>query len=107
MQTRRSKGVKVGFEHDWHYNDNRLVERKIAPRVWKIYQGQSKSRNTKAPRGSGAPIGSKFVWGWNTVQVMKKVTPNKYIGYMKGTKKLIKAKIPKYRAVKRKRLTKR
>lgn len=107
MSIYNKKGVPKGYTHDWHYKDNRFVETKIGPGTWKIYQGQSKHRNHSAPSGSGLPIGSELLWKFNTTQRMKKVDKDSYRGYMKGIKKLVKVKIPKYRAVKRKRLTKR
>jgi len=93
----RRKGAPIGFKHDWNYKQSRLVETKVAPGTWKIFQGQSKRRNYKSPVGSGAPVGSTFRWHWDVTQVMHKVDKDSYRGYMKGTKKLIKARIARRR----------
>jgi hypothetical protein len=86
--------MKIGSGHNWKYKTHRWTEKKVSPHKWTFTTGQSKGRNTSAPRKSGMPTGSKLVWMIRGTQTMYKKDKDHYTGVLKGTKFLKSYKLP-------------
>lgn len=89
------QGAPINTSHDWNYTENRWKERKYAPKKWKGYYYQTKRRRRPSPKGSGAPIGSQFLWKGYFIQKARKVGKDTYKLKMVMDKHLLKAYIPK------------
>lgn len=55
-------GMAVGGSHTWNYDQGVWKEAKIEPDLWKIDYRTAKRRTRKAPKGSGAPVGTQYHW---------------------------------------------
>jgi hypothetical protein len=55
-------GMAVGGSHIWQYDEGVWKETKDEPDLWKIDYKATKRRMRKAPKGSGAPIGTEYHW---------------------------------------------
>jgi len=55
-------GMAVGGSHTWNYDQGIWKETKAEPDLWKIDYETTKRRAKKAPRGSGAPVGTEYHW---------------------------------------------
>lgn len=82
----RYSGMKVGASHKWHYDQGEWKERKITPNEWGIYYQTTKRRAGKAPKGSGAPVGTEYNWLIVAHQGVDKLDANSYLTRMEGKK---------------------
>jgi hypothetical protein len=55
-------GMAVGGSHTWNYDPGVWKETKEEPDLWSIDYQTHKRRARKAPRGSGAPVGTEYHW---------------------------------------------
>lgn len=55
-------GMAVGGSHTWNYDQGVWKETKEEPDLWKIDYKTTKRREKKAPKGSGAPLGTQYHW---------------------------------------------
>ena len=55
-------GMAVGGSHTWNYDQGIWKETKEEPDLWKIDYRTNKRRARKAPKGSGAPVGTEYHW---------------------------------------------
>lgn len=55
-------GMAVGGSHTWKYDEGVWKETKEEPDLWKIDYRATKRRIRKAPKASGAPIGTEYHW---------------------------------------------
>jgi len=55
-------GMAVGGSHTWNYDQGVWKETKEEPDLWKIDYKTAKRRARKAPKGSGAPVGTQYHW---------------------------------------------
>lgn len=55
-------GMAVGGSHTWNYDQGVWKETKAEPDLWKIDYETTKRRAKKAPKGSGAPVGTEYHW---------------------------------------------
>lgn len=55
-------GMAVGGSHTWNYDQGVWKETKAEPDLWKIDYQTTKRRAKKAPKGSGAPVGTEYHW---------------------------------------------
>lgn len=55
-------GMAVGGSHTWNYEPGVWTETKEEPDLWRIEYRTDKKRARKAPRGSGAPVGTEYHW---------------------------------------------
>ena len=55
-------GMAVGGSHIWQYDEGVWKETKNEPDLWKVDYKATKRRMRKAPKGSGAPIGTEYHW---------------------------------------------
>lgn len=87
--------MKVGGKHRWDYR-SKWNEVKVKPGKWLIHVVQTKGRKGHQYKmNEGAKVGTKFVWFIKAKQVMRKVSPNQYKGYMRGAKYFRKRVNPK------------
>ena len=82
-------GMKVGGRHLWTYPDGRWTERKVAPDRWEVTFSSLKRRNSRAPKGSGAEVGSGYHWLIVAHQWVGKLDANTYATQLEGRKYLI------------------
>lgn len=82
----RYSGMKVGASHKWYYDQGEWKERKITPNEWSIYYQTTKRRAGKAPKGSGAPVGTEYNWLIIAHQGVDKLDANSYLTRMEGKK---------------------
>ncbi|HEX2065594.1 MAG TPA: hypothetical protein VHI93_02170, partial [Candidatus Thermoplasmatota archaeon] len=81
-------GMKVGGVHRWDYPDGYWEERKVDPQRWEVMFRSLKRRKGKAPRGSGAGVGSGYHWLIVAHQWVHKLDDNTYSTLMEGSKYL-------------------
>lgn len=55
-------GMAVGGSHTWNYDEGTWKETKVEPDLWKVDYPTTKRRARKAPKGSGAPVGTEYHW---------------------------------------------
>lgn len=55
-------GMAVGGSHTWNYDEGTWKETKVEPDLWKVDYQTTKRRARKAPKGSGAPVGTEYHW---------------------------------------------
>ena len=55
-------GMAVGGSHTWNYDQGVWKETKEEPDLWKIDYATTKRRARRAPKGSGAPVGTEYHW---------------------------------------------
>jgi hypothetical protein len=55
-------GMQIGRSHKWYYDKGEWKDKKITPDLWEIRYAVTKRRAGKAPKGSGAPIGTGYHW---------------------------------------------
>jgi hypothetical protein len=91
-------GMKVGNSHLWKYSDGKWYEVKEAPDRWNIQYNSVKTRlNHKAPKNSGAKLGTKYHWYILADQIATKLDSNSYQTSMNGLKFKIGHKRPYWR----------
>lgn len=88
--TRKRKGVKKGFKHNWKYKGH-WKEKKVGKGIWRIDFRATKGR--KARSYGGYAKGSRLKWKINATQYAIKTGKGTYQTRMIGTKRLIQAKI--------------
>ena len=96
-KSRFTKGVPIGYKHDWNYSAGRWKESKVAPKTWKFTYSQSKSNRKLKSYTSGPGVGSRIHWKIDANQYALKTKPWKYKLLMKGKKKLVSSVILKRR----------
>lgn len=79
-------GMRVGGFHKWRYEEAEWRERKITPDEWEIFYQTPKHRAAKAPKESGAPVGTEYNWLIVSHQRVDKLDANTYMTYMEGKK---------------------
>jgi len=87
-------GMKVGGVHRWDYTESTWEERKLDPGRWEVLFTSNKRRKGRAPRGSGAGVGSGYHWLIVAHQWVRKVDANLYTTVMEGHKYLVSFKKP-------------
>jgi frataxin-like iron-binding protein CyaY/exonuclease VII small subunit len=87
-------GMKVGGVHHWTYPDGKWTERKVQPDRWDVTYTSLKRRNKKAPRNSGAEVGSGYHWFITAHQWVEKLDANTYATHLEGSKYLVAFKKP-------------
>lgn len=55
-------GMAVGGSHTWTYDEGTWTETKEEPDLWRIDYRTDKRRKKRAPKGSGAPVGTEYHW---------------------------------------------
>lgn len=79
-------GMKVGATHKWYYDKGVWKERKVTPEEWDVYYQTPKRRAGKAPKGSGAPVGTAYNWLIVAHQQVNKLDANSYMTCLDGKK---------------------
>lgn len=79
-------GMSIGGTHTWTYSPGTWTETKTAPDLWKIDYRTSKHRSRKAPKGSGAPVGTEYHWLIVAHQYVEKTDANTYETHLVGSK---------------------
>jgi hypothetical protein len=79
-------GAKVGRKQKWYYDQGEWKEQKVTPDKWQFSYEVPKRRAGKAPKGSGAPVGTEYHWFILADQIVKKLDANVYSTSMSGTK---------------------
>lgn len=79
-------GMKVGGAHKWYYDKGVWKERKITPEEWNIYYKTPKRRAGKAPKGTGAAVGTGYNWLIVAHQRVDKMDANTYMTFLEGKK---------------------
>jgi hypothetical protein len=87
-------GMRVGGVHRWDYPDGVWEEQKLDTGRWKVAFRSLKRRRSKAPRGSGAGVGSGYHWLIVAHQWVRKLDANTYSTVMEGHKYLVSFKKP-------------
>src|SRR6187549_1848177 len=79
-------GMQIGRSHKWYYDKGEWHDRKITPDLWEIQYGVTKRRAGKAPKGSGAPVGTGYHWFIFAHQNVLKLNQDDYSTAMSGLK---------------------
>ena len=79
-------GVQVGRGHKWYYDKGEWKDTKITPDLWRIYYSVTKRRAGKAPKGSGAKVGTAYHWYIVAHQRVQKLNANDYSTTLMGLK---------------------
>lgn len=83
---KRYTGMAVGRSHKWYYDKGEWKETKITPELWAISYAVTKRRAGKAPKGSGAAVGTAYHWYIVAHQNVEKLNANDYTTNMSGLK---------------------
>lgn len=86
FEGRRYMGMRIGRAHKWYYDSGVWKEKKITPDEWQIDYNVTKRRAGKAPKGSGAPVGTGYHWYIIAHQNVTKLNANDYSTSMTGLK---------------------
>ena len=62
FQGQTYSGMAIGGSHTWNYDSGVWKETKQEPDLWRIDYRTDKRRARKAPKGSGAPVGTEYHW---------------------------------------------
>lgn len=68
-------GMAIGGSHTWNYDPGIWKETKEEPDLWRIDYQTHKRRARKAPKGSGAPVGTEYHWMIVGHQVRGHISP--------------------------------
>ena len=79
-------GMKIGRSHKWYYDKGEWKEKKITPDLWEIRYEVTKRRAGKAPKGSGAPVGTGYHWYILAHQEVLKLNEDDYTTVLSGLK---------------------
>ena len=79
-------GMRVGGSHKWYYDKGVWRDKKITPDLWEINFAVTKRRAGKAPKGSGAAVGTGYHWYILAHQNVRKLNANDYTTSMTGLK---------------------
>jgi hypothetical protein len=79
-------GMGVGRSHKWYYDKGEWHETKITPDLWRISYAVTKRRAGKAPKGSGAAVGTGYHWYILAHQNVTKLNADDYSTSLTGLK---------------------
>jgi len=79
-------GMQIGRSHKWYYDKGEWKDKKITPDLWEIRYEVTKRRAGKAPKGSGAPIGTGYHWYIMAHQEVLKLNEDDYSTVLSGLK---------------------
>jgi len=79
-------GMQIGRSHKWYYDKGEWKDKKITPDLWEIRYAVTKRRAGKAPKGSGAPIGTGYHWYVLAHQEVLKLNEDDYSTVLSGLK---------------------
>jgi hypothetical protein len=79
-------GMQIGRSHKWYYDKGEWKETKITPDLWRIFYSVTKRRSGKAPKGSGAKVGTAYHWYILAHQRVQKLNANDYSTTLMGLK---------------------
>ena len=79
-------GMQIGHSHKWYYDQGEWRETKITPDLWRIFYSVTKRRAGKAPKGSGAKVGTAYHWYIVAHQRVQKLNANDYSTTLMGLK---------------------
>lgn len=79
-------GMTVGRSHKWYYDRGEWHDTKISPDLWGISYAVTKRRAGKAPKGSGASVGTDYHWFILAHQNVEKLNADDYSTVMTGLK---------------------
>lgn len=78
--------MQMGRSHKWYYDEGEGKDKKITPDLWEIRYAVRKRRAGKAPKGSGAPIGTGYHWYILAHQEVLKLNEDDYSTVLSGLK---------------------
>jgi len=79
-------GMQIGRSHKWYYDKGEWKDKKITPDLWEIHYAVTKRRAGKAPKGSGAPVGTGYHWYIMAHQEVIKLNADNYSTVLSGLK---------------------
>lgn len=79
-------GMQIGRSHKWYYDKGEWKDKKITPDLWEIRYAVTKRRAGKAPKGSGAPVGTGYHWYIMAHQEVIKLNADNYSTVLSGLK---------------------
>ena len=79
-------GMQIGRSHKWYYDKGEWKDKKITPDLWEIRYEVTKRRAGKAPKGSGAPVGTGYHWYILAHQEVLKLNADDYTTVLSGLK---------------------
>lgn len=79
-------GMQVGRSHKWYYDRGEWKETKITPDLWEVFYAVTKYRAGKAPKGSGAAVGTGYHWYIIAHQDVRKLNADDYTTVLSGLK---------------------
>ena len=79
-------GMQIGRSHKWYYDKGEWKDKKITPDLWEIRYAVTKRRAGKAPKGSGAPVGTGYHWYIMAHQEVLKKNEDDYTTVLSGLK---------------------
>jgi hypothetical protein len=79
-------GMQIGRSHKWYYDKGEWKDKKITPDLWEIRYAVTKRRAGKAPKGSGAPVGTGYHWYIMAHQEVLKLNEDDYTTVLSGLK---------------------
>jgi hypothetical protein len=83
---RQYTGMAIGRSHKWYYDKGEWKETKVTPDLWRIFYSVVKRRAGKAPKGSGARVGTAYHWYIVAHQRVEKLNANDYSTTLMGLK---------------------
>lgn len=86
FEGKRYTGMRIGRSHKWYYDKGEWREKKVTPEEWQINYAVKKRRASKAPEGSGVPVGTQYHWYILAHQNVTKLNANDYSTAMTGVK---------------------
>ena len=78
--------MQIGRSHKWYYDKGEWKDKKITPDLWEIRYEVTKRRAGKAPKGSGAPVGTGYHWYILAHQEVLKLNEDDYTTVLSGLK---------------------
>src|SRR5215204_7485293 len=84
FEGKQYSGMQVGRSHKWYYDKGEWKETKITPDLWRIFYSVTKRRAGKAPKGSGAKVGTAYHWYILAHQRVEKLNANDYSTTLMG-----------------------
>jgi hypothetical protein len=79
-------GLQVGRGLKWYYDKGEWKDAKITPDLWRIHFAVTKRRAGKAPKGSGAAVGTGYHWFILGHQTVEKLNADDYSTVLSGVK---------------------
>ena len=86
LEGKQYVGMQVGRTHKWYYDKGEWKDKKITPDLWEIRYAVTKRRAGKAPKGSGAPVGTGYHWYIMAHQDVLKLNADDYSTVLSGLK---------------------